>query len=191
MTDELVTEAVDLEQADVAVDQQLDSKGDAAEIDAALEKATEGAPESYDFTGIEDTMPEVIDAYKNAAKGLGLSNEKAQSILSKVLPVMAQAQAAQLETLKADWKDQSVANKEFGGDKLPESLAVAKKAMDAVGMPELTSFLNESGLGNHPLIFGAFYRLGKMISEDTNFISGGSGVVQQSIAQTMYPNMNP
>jgi hypothetical protein len=87
-----------------------------------------------------------------------------------------------------DWRQQATTDKEFGGDQLNANLAVAKKAMDAFGTPELTKLLNESGLGNHPEVIRVFYRAGKAISED-GFVSGQS--TQSRVddpAKRLFPN---
>lgn len=162
--------------------------------DSSVEATTEAVsevPESYEFEGIDGAIPEALEAYKEVARELGLNNEKAQSVLSKVLPAMAAAQEAREAAIRSEWSDKSSSDKEFGGAALQENLAVAKRALDTLGSPELTTFLNESGLGNHPEIIRAFYRAGKLISEDNKIVTGGSGVKSQSIAQQMYPNMNP
>jgi hypothetical protein len=148
-------------------------------------------PETYEFTGTEEAIPEVIEAYKGAAKEAGITNAEAQTILSKVLPVMAEQQAAQHAAMVESWANEVKADKEIGGAKLDANLAVAKKGVEAVGGKDLVDFFNSSGLGNHPLLVKAFYNVGMKISEDNKFINGGSGIGKPSIAQAMFPNMNP
>jgi hypothetical protein len=98
----------------------------------------------------------------------------------------------QLEVAKADWANASKSDKEIGGEQLSQNLAVAKKALDAFGTPELRTLLNESGLGNHPEIIRAFYRAGKQISEDS-FVPGSTrpGANSRSAAQALYGNQKP
>lgn len=67
----------------------------------------------------------------------------------------------------ATWADAVKADKELGGERLAENLAVAKKALNALGSPELQQLLDKSGLGSHPDLVRAFYRAGRLISEDT------------------------
>jgi hypothetical protein len=164
--------------------------GAQAEGDAG---ATQGAPEKYEFKAPEGQVfdAKVIGAFSEVAKELNLSNESAQKVLDKVAPALAEKQAELVETAKAEWVETAKADKEFGGTKLDENLALAKKALDTFGSPELRTLLNDSGLGNHPEIIRAFYRAGKAISEDS-FVSGTRGTSEtKSIAQRMYPNMNP
>ena len=95
-------------------------------------------------------------------------------------------------TDRASWSESSRTDKEFGGDKLNENLAVAQKAMNAFGTPELRAVLNKTGLGNHPELIRAFVRAGKAISEDT-FVPGGKTTTVANPAVRVYDasNMNP
>jgi len=146
-------------------------------------------PEKYDFklpdgVSFDETG---ITAFSEFAKENKLSQESAQDLLAKLAPALAQRQEQALEQVKTQWADTAKADKEFGGDKLNENLAIAKKAIDKFGSPELSAFLNESGLGNHPEIIRAFYRAGKAISEDV-FVGGGNRT-ETDPARLMYPTM--
>ncbi|HEX7386249.1 MAG TPA: protease [Castellaniella sp.] len=153
----------------------------------------EGAPEKYDFKAPEGSGgfdQQVLDAFSEAAKGLDLSQDKAQQILDKVAPVIQARQLEQIQAVASDWAKTAKADKEFGGDHLTENLAVAKKALDTFGTPELQKLLVDSGLGNHPEIIRAFYRAGKAISED-RFVSSGRANAQAEVnAKRLYPNSN-
>lgn len=166
------------------------AEGTNAEGEQATQK---GAPEKYEFKAAEgqpDFDSHVIEQFSEVAKELNLPQDAAQKVLDKMAPVLAARQAEFLETARTQWADQAKADKEFGGDKLTENLAVAKKALDQFGTPELRTLLNESGLGNHPEVLRVFYRAGKAISED-RFVPGGSGAKAQegrSAASVLYPN---
>jgi hypothetical protein len=98
-----------------------------------------------------------------------------------------------------EWETASKSDKEFGGDKFDANLAVAKKALDAFGTPELRALLGPydpknnpkgTGLGNHPEIIRAFLKAGKAISED-KFVSGTrapAALTNASAANALYPN---
>ena len=138
-------------------------------------KPDEGAPEVYAFKAPEgktfDTA--VIDAFSGVAKELNLSQGKAQLVLDKMAPVFAQRQAEQVAAVHAQWADETRADKEIGGDRLPETLSVAKQAIAATATPELVKLLDESGFGNHPEVIKHFYKVGKAISQDSIVTSGG------------------
>ena len=107
-------------------------------------------------------------------------------------PVLASRQEAHIAEARAQWAADSKADKEFGGDKLQENLAVAKKARDAFATPALVELLDQSGLGDHPEVIRFFVKAGKAISDD-NFVGGGQGSTQPATAQKLYSasNMNP
>jgi hypothetical protein len=63
---------------------------------------------------------------------------------------MRQRDAETIVATRAEWIDETKADKEIGGDKLDATLATAKRALDAYGSPQFIEMLNQSGLGNHP-----------------------------------------
>lgn len=149
----------------------------------------QGAPDKYDFKatkGAEQFDAKVLDAYSGIAKKLNLTQEGAQELLDTVAPVMHQRQQEQLQAIRTEWEQKTRTDKELGGDKLPENLGVAKKALDRFGSPELVAWLKETGLGNHPELIRAFYRAGLQISEDkfvpanANGSSGGERPMDNS-----------
>ena len=153
------------------------------------------APEKYEFKAPEGTSLDeaVIAEYSTVAKELGLSQEAAQKVIDKLAPKIAErTTAANTEAFNA-FKDglatQAKVDKEFGGEKFNENLAVANKALEAYGTPELRKLLDASGLGNHPEIIRAFLKVGKTISED-KFVPGGLQPTkgEKSAANALYPN---
>lgn len=154
-------------------------------------KQPEGAPEKYeDFKAPEGLAfdSNVISQFSEVAKELNLPQDKAQLLLDKMGPVLASRQVEQLQTARTEWVGQVKADKEYGGDALPENLAVAKKALDTFGTPELRTLLNESGLGDHPEVIRVFYRAGKAISED-GFVAGKpNGGANPDPAKRLFPN---
>lgn len=163
----------------------------AAESNTEGEQAKpEGAPDKYEFNAPEGAQfdPHTIEQFSEVAKELNLSQGDAQKVLDKIAPALAEKQSRMIEAARAEWAESARTDKEFGGNKLTENLAVAKKALDQFGTPELRALLNESGLGNHPEIIRAFYRAGKAISED-GFVSGGRSQAPADPAKRMFPNM--
>lgn len=160
-----------------------DDKGDAA----PAEYADFIAPDGVSFDG------EVMGQFKAMAKDLNLSQDKAQKVADLGVELVKRTQAAQAQAMQAEiakWASDSKADKEFGGDKLDENLAGAKSALQQFGSPELQQMLNESGLGNHPEVIRMLYRVNKAVSEDT-VLRGQAGKPEQSMAQRLYPGMNP
>ena len=130
-----------------------------------------GAPEEYaDFTVPEGmTLTESIEDLKTFAKEKNLSQEETQKLVDMGTRAVQRTESAfkeHIETAKTQWAESSKTDKEFGGDALSESVAVARKALDTFGSPELSTMLHESGLGNHPEVIRLLYRMGKAVSED-------------------------
>ena len=168
------------------------AEGDAAETKDEGEKP-EGAPEKYEWTAPEGvTLDEsIMGSLSEVAKELNLPQAAAQKLVDKIAPVMAQRQVEQFEALRTEWRQASSSDQEFGGAKLTENMAVAKKALDAFGTPEFRQLLEQTGMGNHPEVIRTFYRAGKAISED-GLVSGSAPKAPRD-ARSLFPasNMNP
>lgn len=138
----------------------------------------QGAPEKYEFKtpGGVKLDEAVIGEFEIVARELGLTQDAAQKLVEKIAPKMAERTAAQqaeaFTAFRADLVNQVRTDKELGGEKLPENLAVAKKALDNLGTPALRTLLEQSGLGDHPEVIRLFYKAGKALSED-GFVPGG------------------
>lgn len=179
-----------------ATEGQEPAKG-AAKPEGDEGKEPQGAPESYEFQAPEGvTLDEgVIGAFSDVAKELDMPQAQAQLVLDKMLPAMQARHAEKLGSFYEDigglpdtWAASSTSDKEFGGEKLQENLAVAKKARDAFGTAELSTLLNKTGLGNHPEIIRFFFRAGQAISEDGHL--AGRGAQASTDARAMYPGLN-
>lgn len=170
------------------------AKAEAAKAEAAKAEAGKntGAPETYEFKlpdGVH--LPEEgVTAFGEFAKAQDMPQEAAQDLLGKLAPAMQQRQEAVLASAREEWTAQVKADKELGGDKLEENLAVAVKAREQFGSEELTTLLNETSLGNHPALVRFFFKVGKAISEDGHVTAGGASAEGKTPAQKMYPTMN-
>lgn len=163
----------------------------------AAAPAVEGAPEAYaDFTLPEGAQadPTLMGEFTATAKELNLPQAAAQKLVDVVMKVQAgsaqrlqEAVDAQAET----WATASKTDKEFGGDKFDENLAVSKRALEQFATPEFKTFLDETKLGFHPEMLRFAFRVGQAISQD-GFVPGKGGA-KPGDARTMFPNsqMNP
>lgn len=172
------TTAADIAKGDEAASTTKDgeTKPETAEVDYKFE-----VPEGVTLDEARTTEFVAI------AKELKLPKESAQKVVDLAVKheqARAEAHVAQV----GEWAAAVKADKDLGGDKLGESRAVAKKAID-LGPPELKQFLNDTGLGNHPAIFRWAHAVGKAMSED-NFVQGTkapAGPVK-SQADRLYPS---
>ncbi|WP_347989909.1 hypothetical protein [Methylomonas sp. AM2-LC] len=183
------------EQAPVAAQLQDQSADDVLPVE---QQQTSDAVANEDYADYADfKLPEgvqlntqLLGEFKQMAKGLGLKQEQAQA-LADLGVKQAQSIVGKIEADKSAevlaWTEASKADKEFGGDKFDENLGIAKKALDAFATPELKAVLAKTGLGNHPELIRAFFKAGKLISED-QLVPGGTKPVLKgkSAAQVLY-----
>ncbi len=146
-------------------------------------KAPPGAPDAYEFTPPEGQTfdDSVIDAFKETAKGLNLTNEGAQAILDSVLPKMAEAAKDRLDAHRTEWRELAKNDEPFGGAGFETNVKIANQALSRFGSEEMKSLLSESGLGDHPEFVRAFWLIGKAISEDTILTGGQPGIQEEDL----------
>jgi hypothetical protein len=160
-----------------------------SDADAQAKTDDAKAPEKYEFV-----MPEGVELdeqgaadFSAIAKELNLPQDKAQKLIDLYATRMQSQAEAHKSTVQA-WVNEVKADKDIGGDKLPENLATARKAVEAFGSPALKDVLTQTGLGSHPEFVKLMHRVGKAISEDRFVIGGESGAVNTDIAKSLYPN---
>ncbi len=146
-------------------------------------KEAPGAPSEYEFTPPEgQTFDEsVIDAFKTTARELNLTNDGAQSILDSVLPKIEEAAKEKLDGMRAEWKELSRTDKEFGGDAFKTNCAIANTALDRFCSPEMQSLLIETGFADHPEFIRSYLKIGKEISEDTILAGRDPGIGEEDL----------
>jgi hypothetical protein len=133
---------------------------------------------------------QLLGEFKDIAKGLGLKQEQAQALadlgVKQAQAIVGKIEADRVAEVSA-WTEASKADKEFGGDKFDENLGIAKKALDAFATPALKAVLVKTGLGNHPELIRAFFKAGKLISED-RLVPGGTKPVTggKTAAKVLY-----
>lgn len=164
----------------------------AAQAQASAEPAA--AIEYTDFTAPEGVKldPDAMNAFKELAKSSKLDQATAQKFIDLgAQSTLKQAQALQSAMKKtvSDWAEAAKVDKEFGGEKFAENVAIAKKGLEAVGNAELKKLLNESGIGSHPEVIRAFVKIGKLVSED-KAEPGRTAPDNKSLAETLYGTSN-
>lgn len=154
--------------------------------DPPAPKLGEQTPEEIVY---EFQMPEGVqfadgemDEFKNVAKDLKLPKDAAQKIVDIATKREQARSEAFVETVRG-WEATTKADKELGKD---ENLALAKKAIDTFGSPELKAVLDSSGLGNHPEVVRAFLKIGRQISEDSIVGKGNGSNATRDTADILY-----
>jgi hypothetical protein len=127
----------------------------------------------------------MVDAIRGIAAKHNVPLEAAQGIVDQ-LGAQAKAAADEWATIREDWKAQIAADKEIGGPELEANRAIASKVIDAYGTPELREWLNESGIGDHPLLVKLLVKAGKDLAESPMLRAGD--VVAVDPLKAMYSN---
>jgi len=136
-------------------------------------------PEKYELKFTETTPQEDRDAVVAYAKQHGMTIEAAQKLAdhNQALAVAWNTRQQQLRKSEAEqWKKEVQTDKEIGGDKLADTLRVAKRAIDRFAPKDspMMKFLDETGYGNHPLWVRLMFEIGKTMKEDSP-PNGGDG----------------
>jgi hypothetical protein len=164
--------------------------------------AEEVKPVEYtDFTLPDGLQPEnpTLAQFRTDAAELGLTQEQAQGLVTKIGSQMAEAAQAQVATwvqMNTDWQTAIKADTEIGGANFePMKVSVAKLFDDYVGpqnSPDRKA-LNEAllltGAGNNPAIVKAWARIAAAHGEGSH-VAGNPPRVAASAADLMYPTHN-
>ena len=130
--------------------------------------AAPALPEKYEFKAAKDEKVDdaLAGEVSTIAKDLGLDQEKAQKLYD-ARSAERKATTDRIADTHKSWIQATQTDKEFGGEKLKESLAIANEGFKALDLPQaFTDLLTQTGLAEHPEIIRAGYRLGKLLQND-------------------------
>lgn len=201
------SEVTKADAAEVAKDEQAELKTDAqapaeGEAKPETDPKTETADANYEIKFSEGFTPdaELLEEFVSLAKEAKLPGEAVQKIAGlseKMMQRVFESQVEALNTRVDEWEKAVKADKDLGGDKLEQSLAVAKKAFDAV-VPEPLKPLFErfdreknpqgQGLGSHPDVIRMFIEIGKSISEDNRVVGATNSPGKRTHEERLYGN---
>jgi hypothetical protein len=198
-TEAAETEEQEVEQSDPA--EKLFGKGgdetDSAEAKESSTDEEESDSEEVEAAGqyefeVDDDEPitddnlEEIAAY---AKEHEMSQEDAQKLVdmqSQALQGFQKKLTADFEKTRDDWKVQSKADQEIGGEQFGENMELAKRVIDKFGSEEFKTAVNDTGFGNHPELLRVFTRIGKAMANDSLVLSGKESVKAKSMEDVFY-----
>jgi len=133
-----------------------------------------GRPEKsnlYDF-GDRPTLPEGVEydegfesAYKDLAFKAGLNSQQAKAIYEgyhDYIQTKSSAEGENIAAKSAEWVDSL--KKEFG-KAYNERVELASRAVDTYGDGDLKQWLDQSGMGNNPMMVKLFAKIGEGIAE--------------------------
>ena len=161
--------------------------------------AAKVVPEKYELKMPEGMQVDtaLLDAVTPIFKEAGITQEVAQKLADAYAPVIQKAGQAQHEAAMAafdkqieDWGKETKAM--LGPDAAKEMAPAGRLIQTFAGKdaPALRQLLNDTGLGNHPLMVKFLIAAGKAISQD-KFVDGGNMPGDNSeaaVTKRLYPN---
>lgn len=153
---------------------------------APADGATTQAEEVYEFAkpeGVELDQGDLAK-FKTIAKEMKLPKDQAQKVVDLAI-AREQARADAFVAQVKAWGDEVRADPVLGK---PENIAVAVKAIESFGTPELRQLLESTGLGNHPVFVRFAHEVGKAISEDGIVRGRNTPSSEKSLAEALYGN---
>lgn len=172
-----------------------DTSGDSTAGKQTENESSQTTPDTYADFAMPDGITvdsALLSEAEPLFKELGLSQEQAQKLVdfqAKQVQASSQSQVDTHDQLMNEWQEQSRNDKEFGGDKFEENVAIAKLAIKTHGTPELEKFLEQHGVGNHPEVIRFMVNAGKLLKPDT--VSGQTTTPTskgQNTIDLLYPN---
>ena len=145
-------------------------------------------PETYEIQAPEGMQldPVAMEKFTPLLKELGASQEGAQKLVNFYADHLRAQTIQQTET----WLAESKADPEIGGVKFDASAKDAQMAFAKYGNPQLKSFMESTGLGNHPAILKMFAKIGQASKEDGHVqLDTPSGKQVESMAKKWCPAM--
>ena len=194
LTEKTDAEAGEKSKAEVKAAKEAEAKGPKDAEDG--DKGTDGAPTEYaDFTVPEgmEVDGSALEAFAPVAKELNLTQKQAQKVVdlqSAFVQKNIEAQQVAWAKTQEDWRAAVKADTEVGGDAMDEKVALAKKALDKVGTPELRALLDATGTGNNLEFIRFFARVGGIIGDDTMDFGGASSEGPTDPAKILFPDQN-
>lgn len=133
---------------------------------------------------------ELLDGISPAMKEIGLTKGQA----SKLAAAYAEQGKKQHDALQArhdkvvqDWQAEIKTDKDFGGDKLKDSINTANRVIATFGDDAFRRDLKDLGIGNHPGLFRLLARVGNALSDDKPVASETPAASQKKDhAETLY-----
>lgn len=137
------------------------------------------APETYELKAPEGRTldAEGMKLFTDTFKKLGLTNDGAQVLIDpafdfvdRVTEQTQNAMMAQVAETRANWAKESEADAEIGGANFEKSKALCGRMFDKFGWKDggaFRTFLNDTGMGNHPEMIRAMVKVAQATGEDS------------------------
>lgn len=174
---------------------QAPKKEEGKDTEAGKKAGETTVPEKYDIK-VPDGMTldqGMLDTFTPVFRELKLTQEQAQKLADAYAPMIkaqaeaaTQARLADFQKIVGEWKDETI--KALGADSA-KKMALAAKAINKLGGPELREVLNETGVGNKIELVNFFIKVGEIVSEDTFTDTNTQQPSEADKLKVMYPSM--
>lgn len=165
---------------------------------------TTAAPESYDAWTVPEgfTLDSAISEGANPIfKEFGLTQAQGQKLVDfyiKQQQSTGDANRAAYQAVVEGWRDATMKDPEMGSkiQEIQTAIGRAKNLLSPAERTALDTVMNNTGLGNHPDVVRALWKISQRVTEGTHVTGGGPSVEGQggktakpTMAQSMYPNL--
>ncbi len=128
--------------------------------EAFITKGLPKTPEEYVLPNLDQYLkPEIGNKLKTVAHENGMTPKAVESMID----FYTKQQQEDLATTRESWRTEVFAKY---GNGLPKELEYAQKAIEEFGGAEIRQELDQTGLGDHPMVIGLFAKLGRSMMED-------------------------
>lgn len=162
---------------------------EAAEQDKSNEQNQANDYDNYVFErdGVQ-ASPEDAQIFKDVARELDLSQEKAQKLYNLSLEKVTAINQQKLLTAQKQWEQAVFNDKEIGGQNLQQTSRNVKLALKEFGNPTFSKLMTVTGLGSHPAVIKLLNKVGAAIGNDHTFINGNARPKAQRDPYPFYDN---
>lgn len=139
--------------------------------------AVKVVPEKYELKAPEGSLlkQDELDQVAALAKERGLDNEGAQKLVderSQLKGGFLADQQKEFSQIRAQWQQDWINDKEFGGEKAKENAEIAKRFVDRYADADVKKAFDDFGFGDHPGLVRMFAKAGKAMAEDKHVAEG-------------------
>jgi len=156
-----------------------DKKADSSKYTPASEIEDFSLPDGVNYD------KSLMDEFKDTVKGK-LSQEDSQKLIDLVMK-NNELSLKSWEAQSNQWINEIQNDREIGGEKLTESLMVAKRAIKQFGGDEAIKLFNENPLyGNNPTLIKLLYKAGLNNPKEDKIVKGSPVGTQRTAEEVMY-----
>ena len=162
------------EEAEATTETKAEVKTETAKTETAVvkpEKTEASVATAFELEVPKDGLltKEYVTQFQKDAIAAGLSKDEAKDLLDtqyRAVKDYSDRTNTSVEQAKQQWREQSKADKEIGGDNFNKTAEISRRVVEKFGNEAFRKLLNESGFGNYPEVLRFLSKVGAAFSED-------------------------